>query len=302
MDPMSQLIERCRALLTIRETLGATYVTHKQGLLSQAFNPSIPPAQAAATLKKLFEIGFLDQNEVNHWTAYIVVGAPPPGGYPPSAMPSGPSMPMSPPTTAAYPSPTFVSSPTVQPARPQMVKYNMHGKHIKDVSGSVSFTWEGDAPAITVRDPKGRTCNASRCAKVSGAVDIFFQLQKRLTMVRGSYFNADNMGFTFSGYTSPLSCTGDAKAGVFQVFKAGQPIAKIEAHKGHNDAAMEIAQGEEPLVFLTILLVMNHYAKKFMSYKEAPPVNVSVSLERGVSVSGLTSALRSSLSSLNHGL
>lgn len=121
-------------------------------------------------------------------------------------------------------------------------------------------------------------------------------------MVRGSYFNADNMGFTFSGYTSPLSCTGDAKAGVFQVFKAGQPIAKIEAHKGHNDAAMEIAQGEEPLVFLTILLVMNHYAKKFMSYKEAPPVNVSVSLERGVSVSGLTSALRSSLSSLNHGL
>ena len=49
-DP--QLLDKCRALMTIRSTLGPAYETHKQTLMQQAIYGA-PPAIAAGTLKSV---------------------------------------------------------------------------------------------------------------------------------------------------------------------------------------------------------------------------------------------------------
>ncbi|KAH3758055.1 hypothetical protein Pelo_10185 [Pelomyxa schiedti] len=83
------VVDRCMALVTLRDILGPHFTTHKTVLLQQAFNASVPPLSAAAMLRQLYDIRFLDNNDLSNWTTYLFVKgcAPaPPGGIDPSLL------------------------------------------------------------------------------------------------------------------------------------------------------------------------------------------------------------------------
>lgn len=330
--------------MLIRDTLGPAYEMHKATMLQQNL-PMLPPATAAVTVKALFEIGFLSQEELNQWTVALLVGGPmsappssvypppsapqqypPPNAYPPqpNMYPPQPQPNMYPPPGAMYPpmsqqqmpqpvpvvsppdstqqqftrasappkrqapapapAPAPAHAPAPAPAPSVVVtwvRYNVFGKQLKDITNQTIFQTEGGYPSITVKNLKTREFAViSRTASMKNSADIAIDTRVRISIHHSAY-DSKRLSFDTCKYPQQINPGGNYEGFKFYLAKGSQVIARVDEGQptaaGKPDYVIEVLQGEDQLLWVTSMIIMMFYAKKWVNRQLHPPTSAALS-------------------------